>query len=76
MIEALEVIYLSMVLTPEEKEAAKVAKEAEKEAAKVAVTSVTVSWKGKSRVYSKAIHGDDFLALAEQFAKKFGGVIA
>lgn len=61
-----------------EAEAAKAAKEAEKEAAKAlkdaekaGKDSVTVTWRGNSRVYSKEIHGDDFLALAKQFAGKY-----
>ena len=65
-----------MALTAEEKEAAKAAKDAEKEAAKAAETSATVSWQGNTRVYSQEVHGDDFRALAEEFAAKRGGTVA
>lgn len=36
-------------------------------------TSVTVTWHGQSRVYSKAVHGENFLDLANEFAEKKGG---
>lgn len=76
-----------MALTPEEKAAAAAAKAAEKEAEKAAkeaekaaaaaakanVTSVTVVWRGGSRVYSEAVHGADFEALAAEFAEKKKG---
>ncbi len=65
-----------MAQTPEQKAAAKAAKDAEKAAAKAAkdsATSVTVTHKGGSRVYSKEIHGDDFQALAKQFADQYPG---
>lgn len=39
-------------------------------------TSVTVSFRGTSRVYSKEAHGADFKDLAEEFAGKVGGEIA
>lgn len=67
-----------MALTPEEKAAAKAAKDAEKAAAKAAkssATSVVVEWNGKSREYSQELHGDDFRDLAQQFATKFNGTI-
>jgi len=38
--------------------------------------SVTVSWRGNTRVYSKEVHGKDFKALAKEFADKKGGVVA
>ena len=38
--------------------------------------SATVSWKGRSRVYTKAVHGKDFRALAKEFAAKVGGKVA
>jgi hypothetical protein len=63
-----------MAQTPEEKEAAAAAK-AEKEAAKKARTEVTVEWQGNSRVYSLAMHGEDFEALADEFATKKNGRI-
>lgn len=68
-----------MALTAEEKAAAKAAKDAEKAAAKVAkadTSSVTVSWLGNMREYSKEIHGDNFMALAEEFAAHIGGTVA
>lgn len=75
--------------TPEEKAAAKAAKDAEKAAAKAAkdaekaaaqatkdsATSVSVAWNGGTREFSKEVHGDDFLDLAKQFAAKFNGTI-
>jgi len=38
--------------------------------------SVTVSWRGNTRVYSKEVHGKDFKALAKEFAEKKGGIVA
>lgn len=34
------------------------------------VDEVTVNFKGISRVYSRELHGDDFMKIAEGFAKK------
>jgi len=42
---------------------------------KVARTEVTVEWQGNSRVYSLAMHGEDFEALADEFATKKNGRI-
>lgn len=60
-----------MALTPEEKAAAKAAKEAEKAAAN-ADGSITVKYRdheGKptERVFSEEVHGEDFAALADEF---------
>lgn len=49
--------------------------QAEKEAAKASGTA-TVSWKGGTRVYSREVHGEDYLALAEEFAEKKRGKVA
>lgn len=38
--------------------------------------SVTVTWSGGSRVYSKAVHGKDFRDLAKEFVKKHNGELA
>lgn len=38
-------------------------------------TEVTVHWRGQARTFSKADHGDDFEALAKEFAAKFDGKI-
>ena len=38
--------------------------------------SVTVTWQGRSRVYSKALHGADYKALAAEFAEKKKGKVA
>jgi hypothetical protein len=67
-----------MALTPEEKAAAKAAKDAEKAAAKAAANSdaVTVTWNGGSRVYSRDVHGEDFADLAAEFAGKKNGTVA
>jgi hypothetical protein len=74
-----------MAQTPEEKEAAAAAKAAEAEAkkaekeaaaaAKAARASVTVTWRGGSREYTRALHGEDFEALAAEFAEKKKGTI-
>lgn len=61
--------------TQAEKEAAKAAKEAEKEAAKAAKSSVSVVWNEGMRVYTRELHGDDFEALAKEFATKKGGQV-
>lgn len=37
------------------------------------LNSVTVVWRGNSRTYTRKIHGDDFRALAEEFATKNRG---
>lgn len=42
---------------------------------KEGATEVTVTWKGGSRVYSLKVHGEDFMALAEEFVKKHDGKI-
>jgi hypothetical protein len=44
-------------------------------ASKAKVTSVTVRWRGQERTFSQADHGDDFEALAKEFATKFDGTI-
>lgn len=36
-------------------------------------SSVTVTWRGQSRVYSREVHGADFKKLAKEFAEKKGG---
>lgn len=80
-----------MAKKPAEKAAAKVAKDTEKAAAKVAkpavtegasdeVYSVRVSYINPEvglteREFSLETHGDDFKAIAEQFAQKFNGTI-
>jgi len=38
--------------------------------------SVTVTWRGNSRTYSKAVHGKEFRALAKEFAAKFDGQLS
>lgn len=38
---------------------------------KAEVTSVTVSWRGNERTYSKEIHGENFQKLAKQFADQY-----
>jgi hypothetical protein len=42
---------------------------------KVARTEATVEWRGESRTYTLAMHGEDFEALAEEFAAKKNGRI-
>ncbi len=63
-----------------EKAAEKAAKEAEVEAKKERKNlggkdSVVVSFKGTTREFSLAVHGDNFLELAQQFADKHNGTI-
>ena len=36
----------------------------------------TVTYRNGSRTYTKAIHGDNFRELAEEFAAKRGGTVA
>lgn len=38
--------------------------------------SVTVTWKGGSRVYSREVHGKEFKAYAKEFAAKKNGEVA
>lgn len=42
---------------------------------KVGKNSATVSWKGKTRTYSKELHGADFKELAKEFAAKVNGKV-
>ncbi len=37
--------------------------------------SVTVTWRAGSREYSRDLHGDDFMALATEFAEKKKGTL-
>ena len=50
--------------------------EAIDEIVKEDATEATVTWNGGVRVYSLAVHGEDFRDLAEEFAGKRGGVVA
>lgn len=61
-----------MAVTKAEKEAVK----AEKEAVKASRNSATVTWRGGERTYSQKVHGDEFEALAKEFAEKKGGIVA
>jgi len=66
-----------MAKTDAEKAAAKAAKDAEKAAAKAASKdSVSVSWNGGTREFSREVHGEEFADLADQFAAKHGGKVA
>jgi hypothetical protein len=47
-----------------------------KKAVESTKTSVVVSYRGNTRIYSKEIHGADFKKLAQDFAEKFNGTIA
>lgn len=42
---------------------------------KTSSLSVTVSWRGNTRVYSNETHGTGFRELAEEFATKVGGTV-
>lgn len=61
------------------KEAEKAAKAAEKEAEKAAKadkSSATVVWRGnRTRTYTRALHGDAFEALAQEYATKVKGEV-
>lgn len=46
---------------------------AEKEVITPEKEQVTVSFGGKTRVYSLSVHGENFLKLAEEFASKYRG---
>ncbi len=37
--------------------------------------SVTVTWNGGTRTYSKEVHGDDYEDLADEFVEKHNGTI-
>ena len=37
--------------------------------------SVRVRWNGGERVYSSAVHGKDYMALAEEFCTKHSGTV-
>ena len=39
------------------------------------VSKVTVTWNKGVREYSLAVHGENFLDLAGEFAKKHGGTV-
>lgn len=66
-----------MTLTQEEKAAAKAEKDAAKAAAKAAQSSDSVVVKDRNgdviRGYSEEVHGEDFGALAAEFASKEEG---
>ena len=36
---------------------------------------VIVEWRGNTREFSKAIHGDDFIDVAKEFAAKVNGEV-
>lgn len=55
-----EVVVEEVVETPEVKDTKGVA---------------TVEWKGRSRDYTKELHGKDYKKLAEQFAGKVQGIV-
>lgn len=40
-----------------------------------AASEACVSWRGRTRVYTQTIHGDDFINLAKQFCSKVGGTL-
>lgn len=37
--------------------------------------AATVEWRGNSRSYSSAVHGEAYLQLAQEFAEKVGGTV-
>lgn len=71
-----------MAQTPEQKEAVAAAKKAEKEAAAAAKAAAknpdvaAVTWNGGVREFTREIHGDDFEAVAAEFAETHGGKVA
>ena len=60
----------------EEEEADKEEPEVEAKVTKSNKNEATVTWNGNSRTYTKAIHGDDFKELAQEYATKRGGVVS
>lgn len=68
--EAVEAGYIEEVLDGANEPGVEAPKE--KKAKK---TEVTVTWGQGSRVYSLAVHGENFMDLAESFANKFNGTI-
>lgn len=52
-----------------------IADKAAEDEAKSSKTSITVAYDGTTREYSKAVHGADFKALAQEFATKRNGKI-
>jgi translation initiation factor 1 (eIF-1/SUI1) len=63
------------VAAAEEKAAEKAAKEAEKKT-EVTMTGRTGRGRVITRVYTKEVHGDEFMDLAKEAAEKFDGTIA
>lgn len=51
------------------------APEPEAKVSKKNADSVTVSWRGGTRTYTRELHGDAFADLAEEFAEKKGGKV-
>jgi hypothetical protein len=45
------------------------------EVSKESRNAVTVTWRAGSREYSRTVHGEDFLALAQEFADKKKGTL-
>ena len=51
-------------------------KKSEEEKLEISGDVATVSWRGMTREFSKEVHGEDFVKLAQQFAEKFDGAIS
>lgn len=62
--------------TKEVEEEVVVVEESKPVAKKVARDSATVTWRGGTRTYTRDVHGEDFEALAKEFAGKKGGIVA
>lgn len=62
--------------TKEVVEEVEVTEEVAPVAKKGARNSANVTWRGGTRTYTRELHGEDFEALAEEFAGKKGGVVA
>ena len=65
-----------MAVSKAEKDALKASEKAEKDALKADRDSVTVTFQGGVRTYTREVHGDDFAKLAKEFAEKRDGTVA
>jgi len=64
------------VATPEAPVAVEIAApEVEEEQIEEKGDSVTVTWRGGTRTYSKAVHGKEFRALAKEFCAKHDATV-
>lgn len=65
-----------MAVSKAEKDVLKVSEKVEKDVLKANRDSVTVTYRGGVRTYTREVHGDDFAKLAKEFAEKCDGTVA